>query len=135
MRTATACARPSLGRPRTFEADPRFGLVVLSDIVSKALSPGIKDPDTAIDVIAAAVRLLCKWSEAADRALPEVRHPHLRVIPVSPDEFLADALRQVARQGAGHEIVPGLVGREDRLLALLLAELGHEGQPGHLLGL
>jgi uncharacterized membrane protein len=90
-----------VGRQRTFEADPRFGLIVLSEIGSKALSPGINDPGTAIDVIATAVRLLCEWSEAADLSRPEVRHPRLHVSPVSPDEFLADALRPVARDGAG----------------------------------
>ncbi|WP_373488552.1 DUF2254 domain-containing protein, partial [Blastomonas sp.] len=40
-----------IGGERTFEADPRFCLIVLSETASKALSPGINDPGTAIDVV------------------------------------------------------------------------------------
>ncbi|MEN5027859.1 DUF2254 domain-containing protein [Pseudomonas sp. Ps21-P2] len=36
---------------RTFEHDPRLGLSVLSEIASRALSPAVNDPGTAIDVI------------------------------------------------------------------------------------
>nr|WP_245218962.1 DUF2254 family protein [Rubellimicrobium aerolatum] len=89
-----------VGRQRTFEADPRFALTVLSEIGSKALSPGINDPGTAIDVIATAVHLLCDWSEATGRASPEVRHPRLRVEPIEPGALLRDALRWIARDGA-----------------------------------
>ncbi len=38
-----------IGKRRRFDEDPRFGLVVLSEIASRALSPAVKDPGTAID--------------------------------------------------------------------------------------
>ena len=47
---------------RTYDEDPRFGLIVLAEIASRALSPGINDPGTAIDVIGTLVRLFTEWS-------------------------------------------------------------------------
>lgn len=46
-----------IGDERTFDDDPRFGLVVLSEIASRALSPAVNDPGTAIDIIGTFVRL------------------------------------------------------------------------------
>jgi uncharacterized membrane protein len=52
-----------IGDNRKFDEDPRFGLIVLSEIASRALSPAVNDPGTAIQVIAAFVRLFALWSE------------------------------------------------------------------------
>ena len=41
----------SIGETRSFDQDPRFGLAVMSEIASRALSPAMNDPGTAIDVI------------------------------------------------------------------------------------
>ena len=51
----------TVGTRRTFEHDPRFGLSVLSEIASRALSPAVNDPGTAIDVIGRGVRCLSHW--------------------------------------------------------------------------
>jgi uncharacterized membrane protein len=40
-----------LGPRRTFDLDPRYGVLTLSEIGCKALSPGINDPGTAINVL------------------------------------------------------------------------------------
>ena len=45
-------------RERNYEQDPRFGVLVLSEIASRALSPGINDTGTAIEVIGRGVRVL-----------------------------------------------------------------------------
>ncbi len=37
-----------LGTARTFDQDPRFGLIVLSEVAQRALSPAVNDPGTAI---------------------------------------------------------------------------------------
>lgn len=47
-----------LGADRSFHMDPRFGLTTLAEIASRALSPGINDPGTAIDVIKRLIRIL-----------------------------------------------------------------------------
>jgi uncharacterized membrane protein len=40
--------RFALGRDRTLQQDPEYGVIQLSDIAVKALSPGINDPTTAV---------------------------------------------------------------------------------------
>ncbi len=88
----------SIGRDRTFEEDPRFGLIVLSEIASRALSPAVNDPGTAISVIGRLVAILSRWQPAED---PEVLYPHVFVEPITPEDVLEDAFRPIARDGAG----------------------------------
>ena len=40
-----------IGRDRSLDNDPAFGIRQLVDIALKALSPGINDPTTAVDVV------------------------------------------------------------------------------------
>ena len=82
---------------RTFEQDPRFGLIVLSEIASRALSPAVNDPGTAIDVLGRLVRILSEWNRPAD---PEPTYMRLHVPPVRPAEMLEDAFQPIARDGA-----------------------------------
>lgn len=89
-----------IGERRTFEHDPGFGLVVLAEIASRALSPAVNDPGTAIDVVATQARLLGGWREAAAHSPRSVRHPRLHVPPVSADDLLAGGFRAIARDGA-----------------------------------
>jgi uncharacterized membrane protein len=88
----------SLGAERTFEEDPRFGLVVLSEIASRALSPAVNDPGTAISVIGRLVRILSRWRPVDH---PDVLYPHIFVAPITPQDALEDAFRPIARDGAG----------------------------------
>lgn len=57
----------TIGVRRTFEHDPRFGLSVLSEIASRALSPAVNDPGTAIDVLSRGVRSLTCWSKPPEQ--------------------------------------------------------------------
>jgi uncharacterized membrane protein len=52
-----------IGDQRTFEEDPRYGLIVLSQIAGRSLSPAVNDPGTAIDIIGKLVRLFVLWTE------------------------------------------------------------------------
>ncbi len=89
-----------IGRDRTFEDDPRFGLIVLSQIAGRALSPAINDPGTAIDVIGAVVRLLVGWT-AGDRGEPHaVRYDRISVPPLQADDIVDDAFIAIERDGA-----------------------------------
>lgn len=56
-----------IGGDRTFEQDPRYGFVILAEIALRALSPGINDPGTAIDVIGTYVRCVRHWVDCFDR--------------------------------------------------------------------
>lgn len=82
---------------RSFAQDPRFGLIVLSEIASRALSPSINDPGTAIDVLGRLVRVLSNWQEPTS---PEPDYPRLHVPPVRPADMLEDAFQPIARDGA-----------------------------------
>ena len=87
----------TLGAERSFDQDPRFGLIVLSEIASRALSPGVNDPGTAISAIGRLVRVLSCWVE---RTSPAVEHPAVHVPPVQSADMLYDAFRPIARDGA-----------------------------------
>lgn len=85
-------------RDRTFDQDPRFGLVVLSEISSRALSPGVNDPGTAIEVIGRLVRVLSRWQpEQADA--PEC--PDVFLPAIDPADILEDAFAATIRDAAG----------------------------------
>lgn len=90
-----------IGGDRTFEADPRYCLVVLSETASKALSPGVNDPGTAIDVLGTGLRVLAGWSSTARETVVSVTCSRLHVPPVSVEEMVGDAFRWIARDGAG----------------------------------
>lgn len=89
----------SIASERSFDQDPRFGLIVLSEIAQRALSSAVNDPGTAIDVIGRAVRALSIWGEPV--AGKEPRCPRVHVPPVHVDELFDDFFLPVARDGAG----------------------------------
>ena len=97
-----------IGKARTFDHDPRFGLLVMGEIAARALSPAVNDPGTAIVVLATAVRTLIYWVDeqrAHEKALqqddasqPEfdrVSAPNLREAGM-----LTDVFDPLARHGA-----------------------------------
>lgn len=89
-----------IGRERLFDEDPRFGLVVLSEIADKALSAGINDPGTAISVIGSLARLFALWAEP--REYPEAaEYDRVRVPELSVRDMFDDAFTAIARDGAG----------------------------------
>jgi len=97
-----------IGRDRTFDKDPRFGLIVLSEIASRALSPAINDPGTAISIIGTFVRLFALWSEPvaeADRLSCEFDRVEVPVIFLR--DMFDDAFTAIARDGAGAIEVAG----------------------------
>ncbi|WP_246332113.1 DUF2254 domain-containing protein [Sphingomonas chungangi] len=85
---------------RTFDHDPRFGLVVLSEIASRALSPAVNDPGTAIAVIEAGTRVMARilrHKPDPDRSPPA----GVNVPPFALPDLLEDLYRPIARDGAG----------------------------------
>jgi uncharacterized membrane protein len=91
----------SIDDERNFDQDPRFGLVVLAEIGSRALSPAVNDPGTAIDVIGRGVRLLHLWSEQRSDSDSDVRYSRLHVPPLHVDEMFSDVFASITRDGAG----------------------------------
>ena len=74
--TAPIAAAFDIGDARIFDDDPRFALVALSEIGSRALSPAVDEK-------------------------PEVRFDRILVPKLSVEEMLEDAFRAIARDGAG----------------------------------
>ncbi len=90
----------TVGDIRSFDQDPRFGAVVLAEIASRALSPAVNDPGTAIDVTTRALRILAAWhnTKAEDDSVP---YPRLQVAQVAVADLFDDLFGPIARDGAG----------------------------------
>lgn len=87
----------TVGRGRSYGQDPRYGLLVLSEIAQRALSPAVNDPGTAIEVLNALARLLL-----APRPDP-IDPPYARVamVPLDVRDLVTEPMRPIARDGAG----------------------------------
>lgn len=95
----------SIADTRSFDQDPRFGTAVLAEIASRALSPAVNDPGTAIDVVTRAVRILAVWNEpgaeAPDGGPVEARYPNVHVPAIDLADLFDDLFTPIARDGAG----------------------------------
>jgi uncharacterized membrane protein len=112
------------GRERSLEEDPRYCLQVMAEIGSRALSPGVNDPGTAIAIVAAQQRLLTAWArerarhDPADIAFDRVIAPGL-----TPDDLFEDAFAPLLRDAAPNVEVGLRLQRSFNALA----RLGHPG--------
>lgn len=89
----------TIGSERLFEEDPRFGLVVLSEIADKALSPGINDPGTAIAILGSFARLFTAWASPLEER-PPADCDRVEVPALSVHDMFDDAFTAIARDGA-----------------------------------
>lgn len=88
---------------RSFNSDPRFGLITLSEIASRALSPGINDPGTAIAIIGSYVRIFNLWlKDEGEVQQKKVKYDRIEVPEISLGNIFDDAFRPIARDGAGN---------------------------------
>lgn len=91
-----------IGNQRQFDEDPRFGLVVLSQIAGRALSPAVNDPGTAIDVIGTLVRLFVQWGKPnPEGAEADGGNSRVEVPALATRDMFDDAFTSLARDGAG----------------------------------
>lgn len=85
---------------RDYEQDPGFGLNVMGEIGSKALSPGINDAGTALDVITRIGRILQSYEDEG-RAEPDNLLDRLYVPALNAADLVKAGFAGVARDGAG----------------------------------
>lgn len=91
-----------IGTERTYDEDPRLGLVVLAEIASRALSSAVNDPGTAIGIIGRLVRLFALWDEPVSRQNIEPCDCDRVAVPeLSLADMFDDAFSSIARDGAG----------------------------------
>lgn len=89
-----------LGDARRVSSDPRFGLILLSEIADRALSPAVNDPGTAIAVLGIQIRLMETWSKHTYET-HEVKYGNVEVPPLDPEDLMDDAYTAISRDGAG----------------------------------
>lgn len=90
-----------IGKSRSYYADPRFGLIALSEIASRALSPGINDPGTALSIINSYVRLFHLWFKKNDNGpSDDVKYTRIEVPEIEASDIFEDAFRPISRDGA-----------------------------------
>lgn len=86
---------------RSFEQDPAWGLIVLSEAGQRALSPGINDPGTAIRVMSDMLSLFIDAlpPEKSDE-VSKPQYDRLSIVPVNYAGWVEDAFLPLARDGA-----------------------------------
>lgn len=90
----------TLDHARAFDNDPRFGLVVLSEVASRALSPAVNDPGTAIAVIEAGTRVMA--AVLRHQPDPAQAPPDNVIVPAfTLGDLIEDFYQPIARDGAG----------------------------------
>ncbi len=89
-----------IGDERVYDEDPRFGLIALSEIAARALSPAVNDPGTAISIIGTFVRLFARWAEPREEK-NEPKYDRVHVPELSVADMFDDAFTSIARDGAG----------------------------------
>jgi uncharacterized membrane protein len=90
----------SVGDARSFDQDPRFGLCVLAEIASRALSPAVNDPGTAIDVLGRGARVLAIAARMRKDEKAQAICPRVHVPAIAVEEMFDDLFVPVARDGA-----------------------------------
>ncbi|MFU8776556.1 MAG: DUF2254 domain-containing protein [Roseovarius sp.] len=94
------CRNLTIAATRSFEQDESYGLLVLSETASRALSPGINDPGTAIAVLCRQEKLLLDWTHALEGEERPL-FPRIFVPETSRAAMIDMAFAGVARDGAG----------------------------------
>ena len=90
-----------IGKSRSYYAEPRFGLIALSEIASRALSNGINDPGTALSIINSYVRLFHLWFKKNDNGpSDDVKYTRIEVPEIEASDIFEDAFRPISRDGA-----------------------------------
>lgn len=86
---------------RTLGEDPVMGMRILGEIAERALSPGINDPGTAIDIVDTVVSIFNNARVEAETIGKWKIDERIRVRPVAPDAMLSAAFMGIGRDGAG----------------------------------
>jgi uncharacterized membrane protein len=126
---ATLLRSIALGPQRTMEQDPLFAFRIIVDIASKALSPAINDPTTAVlalDQIHHLLRLI--GSRRLDTGHEFDKSGRLRLMYRTPDwpEFVTIAVTEIRH--FGRESIQ-IVGRLNAMLEQLVRRLPEERRP------
>jgi uncharacterized membrane protein len=87
-----------IGPVRRFDDDPRFGLIVLTEIACRALSPGINDPGTAIGILGSLQRLFQGFASQDEPEAPE--YDRIEAPCLQMQDMFDDVFTPISRDGA-----------------------------------
>ncbi|MDM7941062.1 MAG: DUF2254 family protein [Hydrogenophaga sp.] len=110
-----------LGNGRSFDQDPRFGMIVLCEVAQRALSPAVNDPGTAIAAMNTITRVLVDARSDSESEAPEASYDRLTLVPLDPADLIHQAFDPIARDGAA---VPEVQLRMQKLLAIIAEGCG-----------
>ncbi|GGC13003.1 hypothetical protein GCM10011494_34850 [Novosphingobium endophyticum] len=91
----------TIDKTREFDQDPRFGLVVLAEIASRAMSPAVNDPGTAIDALGSTLRLFSEFAKSRADAPVEVTHDRVYGPWLAIDDLFSTVFDPIARDSSG----------------------------------
>jgi len=89
----------TIERHRSFDQDPRLGLIALSEIASRALAPTTNDPGTGIEVLNALLRVFLTLRPGAAGVDDGVEPLRVHIGRPTMDEMLTDAFGPILREG------------------------------------
>ena len=117
-----------IGDRRTLQQDIAFGLVQLDDVALRALSPGVNDPNTAVDVVArlGAVLVEILVTNPPSRIVEHEGRRLIRVSEPNHGDYVSMALDPIRRHARGE---PSVLVALARTLARVRAEVGRR-RPG-----
>ncbi len=105
-----------LGSLRNFDQDPEFGLLCLSEIGVRALSPGVNDPGTAVDMLRRMGRVMMSVNTAMTGGGEETPHDRLFLPALDTAAMVRVTLGPLLMDGADR---PELAAPVDQLLEAL----------------
>jgi uncharacterized membrane protein len=109
-----------LGDGRSYDQDPRFGLIVLCEVAQRALSSSVNDPGTAIAAMNTITRVLVDAKPQADEKADEQAdlpdYDRLTMLLLHEADFIEQSFDPIARDGAG---VLEVQVRMQKLLAII----------------
>ncbi|MDW3219961.1 MAG: DUF2254 domain-containing protein [Acidimicrobiales bacterium] len=118
----------AIGDTRTMQQDAAYGILRLTDIAVRALSPGVNDPNTAADMVAHLnVILLRLWELPPEPSHHRAEDRTVIVTPVTHAEYLHLAFDPIRRYGAADPVV---IETLVRALTQLVAEVERRDLPG-----
>lgn len=86
---------------RSFDQDPAWGLIVLSEAGQRALSAAINDPGTVIRVMNDMLALFIDALPPAEDEDSQPLYERLSIVPINYAEWVEDAFLPLVRDGAG----------------------------------
>ena len=89
----------TIERHRSFDQDPRLGLIALSEIASRALAPATNDPGTGIEVLNALLRVFLTLRPGAANVEDTVETHPVHIGKPTMDDMLTDAFGPILREG------------------------------------